>query len=335
MGFRHSGTKTCEQSTGSWKNFSLCNQLESNNGVSVGPSYSAGFPQSFQGGAPPNSPSSSIPTNQVNAQGSFFLAGERSGSDSGARCLGRGVLLDPLLGAQDGRSDEASHKPKSTEFLSSPPAFQDGEYPHTTEQDIAKLDLKDAYFTVPINQEHQKFLRFVVDQVRYQFTCLPFGLSCAPWAFTKVVKPVAAFLRSLGVRLIVYIDDILIKGKSPDEVRNHVEALITLLEGLGFIVNMEKSVLTPSQRIKFLGLQLDTSSMCLSLPGHKIRTIRGEAAQLLQQQHQCMQGSTMFPAPLFYRHLQRDPQGAVVRTMTLFSSCLRRLRRRFSGGRST
>ena len=147
---------------------------------------------------------------------------------------------------------------------------------------LAKLDLKDAYFTVPINRDHWKFLRFMVDQVRYQFTCLQFGLSCAPWAFTKVLKPVSAFLRSVGVRLIIYIDDILVIGKTPDEVRNHVEALIALLEGLGFIVNMEKSVLTPFQQIELLGLLLNTPSMSLTLPGHKIRTIRGEAAQLLR-----------------------------------------------------
>jgi hypothetical protein len=33
-----------------------------------------------------------------------------------------------------------------------------------------------------------------------------FGLACAPWVFTKTLglKPVAAQLRQLGVRLIVY-----------------------------------------------------------------------------------------------------------------------------------
>lgn len=190
---------------------------------------------------------------------------------------------------------------------------------------LAKLDLKDAYFTVPIFRDHQKYLRFAVDKIRYQFTCLPFGLSCAPWAFTKVLKPVVAFLRSLGIRLIIYIDDILVIGKSPDEVRDHVEALIALLEGLGFIVNMEKSVTTPSQQIEFLGLQVDTITMCLSLPGHKIKAIRGEASQLLRPGSLSARrlaqfigklnatSQAVFPAPLFYRHLQRDLQSALLR----------------------
>ena len=205
---------------------------------------------------------------------------------------------------------------------------------------LAKLDLKDAYFTVPIVREHQKYLRFAVDEIRYQFTCLPFGLSCAPWAFTKVLKPVVAFLRSLRVRLIVYIDDILVIGKSPDEVRDHVEALIALLEGLGFIVNMEKSVTTPSQQIEFLGLQVDTIPMCLTLPGQKIKAIRGEASQLLRlgslSARRLAQfigklnaaSQAVFPAPLFYRHLQRDLQSRH------YSCCLRNLGRRFNGGNS-
>ena len=47
-------------------------------------------------------------------------------------------------------------------------------------------------------------------QTQYQFNCLPFGLSSAPWVFTKTLKPVIALLREMGVRIIVYIDDVLI-----------------------------------------------------------------------------------------------------------------------------
>ena len=95
----------------------------------------------------------------------------------------------------------------------------------------AKLDLKVAYFTVPVHRDHQRSLWFVVEQVHYQFTCLPFGISCAPWAFTKVLHPIAAFLHTLKVRLIVYMDNILIMGESPDVVWDHVTAMVAILEG--------------------------------------------------------------------------------------------------------
>ena len=340
----HSGTKTCEQSTGGGKNVSLCHQLESNNPEQVGPSHGAGLPHSFQGGASSSARTSTMSvfrgTNEAFARRGNLLAGEGGSGDSGACCLGRRVLLDPLPGAQDGRSDEAGHKSKSIELLGSSPALQDGRYPYVSGYSSARRMACQTgsegrlYFTVPIHRDHWKFLRFVVDQVHYQFTCLPFGLSCAPWAFTKVLKPVAAFLRSIGVCLIVYIDDILVIGKTPDKVRNHTDALIALLEGLGFIVNMEKSVLTPSQQIEFLGLLLNTTSMCLTLPGHKIRTIRKEAALLLRQGNFSARklaqfigklnaaSQAVFPAPLFYRHLQRDLKGALARGSQNYDSSL-------------
>ena len=65
---------------------------------------------------------------------------------------------------------------------------------------MVKVDLKDAYFTIPILADPQPYLRFIVGQEHYQFACLPFGLSCALWVFTKVMKPVAIFLRAKGCK---------------------------------------------------------------------------------------------------------------------------------------
>ena len=51
-----------------------------------------------------------------------------------------------------------------------------------------------------------------------------------------------ALLRELGIRVIVYIDDLLIMADSPEKARDHTLAVIFLLENLGFICsNTQKS----------------------------------------------------------------------------------------------
>ena len=44
------------------------------------------------------------------------------------------------------------------------------------------LDLKDAYYSVPVNPQHRKYLRFEF----YEFTCLPNGLASAPRVLQKL-----------------------------------------------------------------------------------------------------------------------------------------------------
>jgi len=185
---------------------------------------------------------------------------------------------------------------------------------------MVKVDLKDAYFTIPIHKAHQQYLRFQVDKVCYQFTCLPFGLSCAPWTFTKVMKPLMTLLRSWGVRIIIYIDKMLILADSKEEATQHLETLMFLLETLGFMINPEKSHLLPYRDMEFLGLQVDSQNAQLHLPGEKIKQIRREASELIQKEWVSARHLSQFigklnaasqailVAPLFYRALQGDLQ---------------------------
>ena len=63
----------------------------------------------------------------------------------------------------------------------------------------ASLDVTDAYLSVPIHPDFQKYFCFLLDGVIFMFRRLPFGLTTAPWAFSRVMRPFKPCLRLRGV----------------------------------------------------------------------------------------------------------------------------------------
>ena len=83
---------------------------------------------------------------------------------------------------------------------------------------MIKIDLKDAYFSVPVSKQRQPLLRFLHKGARYQLSCLPFGLGSAPRFFTKLLKPVVALLRRLGLTLIIHLDGIIVFNQTQEGI---------------------------------------------------------------------------------------------------------------------
>ena len=142
---------------------------------------------------------------------------------------------------------------------------------------MASIDLKDAYFSVTMAQQDRKLLRFSWQGQMYEFQCLPFGLSSAPRVFTKLLKPVTALLRQRGLRLILYLDDMLLMAQSKFELKAFVKLVPQFLQLLGFNINWGKSVLPPTQRIQFLGFTVDSVEMSMWLPGQNQSGLQGHA----------------------------------------------------------
>lgn len=121
----------------------------------------------------------------------------------------------------------------------------------------ASVDLKDAYLHVPVRWRDQKYLCFLYRGQLYRFVAMPFGLSTAPRIFTRLTLALAAFLRRGGVRIFMYLDDWLVVAPSRQECLSATETVLREARALGWIVNLEKSNLTPSQRPIFLGARVD------------------------------------------------------------------------------
>lgn len=155
---------------------------------------------------------------------------------------------------------------------------------------MTKLDIKDAYLHCAIKADHQKYLSFINDTGdSFCFKALPFGLSSAPRWFTKIMKEVITFIRRQGIRVVVYIDDIVIftpvlegnleaaRQKASD---NH-NFVRSTLSRLGFLIKEEKEVREPTQRMEILGLIVDSQKMSLLVPKKKIKRLKRESKQLI------------------------------------------------------
>ena len=56
--------------------------------------------------------------------------------------------------------------------------------------------------------------------------------------------------------------------------------MIYLLQDLGFVLNIKKSVLEPSQKIDFLGMVIDSMKMKISLPREKLVKLMSQCEQV-------------------------------------------------------
>ena len=138
---------------------------------------------------------------------------------------------------------------------------------------MASVDLSDCFWGVPVAEQDQRFVAFEWKGQKYCFRVLPFGLSVSPYFVTKLYRHVVEHLQQKGHRVIMYIDDILILGKDKDTCQRSLRALLELLQDLGAVVNEAKSHLTPTQRLEYLGFELDSVGMRIWAPPKKIKNM--------------------------------------------------------------
>ena len=103
---------------------------------------------------------------------------------------------------------------------------------------------------------------------------LPFWASKSPEVFHRLTQSVTRMMARRGFNTILaYLDDFLIIGDSKHECELAYCKLIPLLSELGFGINWEKAV-APSQRLTFLGIEIDTVLRQLCLPERKLCELR-------------------------------------------------------------
>lgn len=114
---------------------------------------------------------------------------------------------------------------------------------------MVSTGLEDAFFYV---------------HIQFQFTHVPNGQDPAITVFTKT-KVLLLHLRKLHYASVVYVDDSYLQGNTYYTCPQNVIDTIIILRELGFVLNLEISILTTTQTIVFLGSVISSENMTVTL----------------------------------------------------------------------
>jgi hypothetical protein len=128
---------------------------------------------------------------------------------------------------------------------------------------FGKLDLTNCFLSFPLHPSALPYFCFKFDGKLYQFTHMPFGLSTAPRVCTQLLSVVAFALSQQGIRPVRYLDDFFTIGATEAGVEQQLQTAPQIIEAFGLVVNPDKTE-GPSQRLSFLGVQLDSVQQTLS-----------------------------------------------------------------------
>jgi hypothetical protein len=157
-------------------------------------------------------------------------------------------------------------------------AFKENDY-------MFNIDMESGYWHLGMNQGDWKYLGFEWGGKYYVFKVLPFGLSVACWAFTKLTRVAVKALRAEGIRLIHLLDDMGFAAQGFEAATALVVRVVDFLQNLGFVINFGKSMMTPAQLMRFLGFLIDSVKGLFLVPEDKKEKLMSNLKNLVESAH--------------------------------------------------
>ena len=134
---------------------------------------------------------------------------------------------------------------------------------------FSKIDLRSGYHQIRIAEEDIPKTAFRTRYGHYEFTVMPFGLTNAPATFMRLMNDI--FQPLLDSCVIVYLDDILIFSRTPEEHQQHLRQVLEILRKHKLYAKLSKcSFFQPA--VDFLGHTI--SAKGISMDEHKVKAIQ-------------------------------------------------------------
>lgn len=114
------------------------------------------------------------------------------------------------------------------------------------------LDLVSGYHQIPLEEKSKQYTAFVTPDGHFEYNKMPFGLCNAPSVFQRMMNNLLAPFDDFAT---VYLDDILIYSRTPEENLAKLERLLQALSEEGLTLNPDKcSFLCTS--VNYLGYEI-------------------------------------------------------------------------------
>ena len=152
------------------------------------------------------------------------------------------------------------------------------------------LDLKEvgvgAYmFTVDVARAYKNFrvdpLDWPLMCIRwekgvYVETAMPFGARSSSCNMQRIANMIVRILSEAGVRARMYLDDLMVVAETEALAWEQYAKVKSLFTELG-LPEAEDKVQVPATQVKWLGINICSESMCLSIPHEKLDDVLAEA----------------------------------------------------------
>ena len=188
-----------------------------------------------------------------------------------------------FLVSQEGWGQSSCDKLKKIEQVDPLSTLQDGSFAlcevHVAARRLhVQIRHEGCLLFVSLTQKLQGQSSFSMVREALRIPLSVFWLRTSPKNFYQKVP--ISLIRRLNIRIVIYLDDMLLLGRSIKEVLIATDTAIFLLQHLGFAVNLKNSILIPQQKIEFLGLLLDSLNMSLSFSPGKLMKVNSQCLEM-------------------------------------------------------
>ena len=132
---------------------------------------------------------------------------------------------------------------------------------------FTKLDMSQAYLQIEIEEDSKDLLTINTHRGLFRYNRLPFGVSSAPGIFQRAMESLLYDIPSV----VVYLDDILVTGKTDEEHLVNLEKVLQRMETHGLRLNKNKCTFMAPE-VVYLGHKIDENG--LHPTEDKVRTVR-------------------------------------------------------------